>query len=89
MSDNHLDGNAVAGVLSTVFAVDVTVATGRCDGCGRMSALADTWAYVEGPGSVVRCPGCESVLLRVVQSADRTWLDLRGLAVLQLPVGDA
>jgi hypothetical protein len=31
--------------------------------------------------------GCEAVLLRVVQSADRTWLDLRGLAVLQLAVG--
>jgi hypothetical protein len=82
-----LDGNAMGGLLGQVFAVDLTAAVGRCAGCGRTGVLAETRVYVDAPGTVVRCVGCEAVLLRVVQSADRTWLDLRGLAVLQLAVG--
>jgi hypothetical protein len=84
-----LDGNAMGGLLGQVFAVDLTSAVGRCDGCGRTGVLAETRVYVDAPGTVVRCVGCEAVLIRVVQSADRTWLDLRGLAVLQLPVGSS
>jgi len=79
-----LDGNAMAGVLGEVFAVDVTTAVGRCDGCGAVSMLAETRVYVDAPGTVVRCAGCDAVLLRVVTSPDRTWLDLRGLSYLQL-----
>jgi phage FluMu protein Com len=79
-----LDGNVAGGVLAEVFAVDLTAAVGRCAGCGRTAAMAETHVYVDAPGIVVRCAGCEAVLLRVVQSPDRTWLDLRGLAVLQV-----
>ena len=86
---SFLDGNAMGGLLGQVFAVDVTSAVGRCAGCGRTGVLAETRVYVDAPGTVVRCVGCEAVLIRVVQSADRTWLDLRGLAVLQLAIGSA
>lgn len=82
-----LDGNAMGGLLGQVFAVDLTSAIGRCAGCGRTGVMAETRVYVDAPGTVVRCVGCEAVLIRVVQSPDRTWLDLRGLAVLQLSVG--
>jgi hypothetical protein len=80
----HLDGNAVAGVLGDVFAVDVTAAAGCCDGCGAVSVLAEARVYVDAPGAVVRCAGCGSVLMRVVTAPGRTWLDLRGLSYLQL-----
>jgi hypothetical protein len=43
--------------------------------------------YARAPGIVLRCPGCDAVLLRLVQDPGppgRTWLDLRGLAVLQV-----
>lgn len=80
----YLDGNAAAGVLAEVFAVDVTTALGRCDGCGATAVLAAARVYVDAPGTVVRCSSCESVLLRVVTAPGRTWLDLRGLSVLQL-----
>jgi len=79
-----IDGNAIAGMLGEVFAVEVTTAVGRCDGCGAVSVLAETRVYVDAPGTVVRCTGCDAVLLRVVTSPDRTWLDLRGLSYLQL-----
>ena len=85
MSDEtYLDGNAAAGVLSEVFAVDVTTAVGQCAGCGRVGVFADTRVYVDAPGTVVRCAGCDAVLLRVVTAPGRTWLDLRGLSYLQI-----
>jgi hypothetical protein len=80
----YLDGNAMAGVLSEVFAVDVTTAVGRCDGCGAVAVMAETRVYLDAPGTVVCCPDCDAVLVRVVTAPDRTWLDLRGLSYLQL-----
>jgi hypothetical protein len=80
----YLDGNVVAGVLGEVFAVDVTTAVGRCDGCGAVSVIAETRVYVDAPGTVVCCADCDAVLMTVVTAPGRTWLDLRGLSYLQL-----
>lgn len=80
----HLDGNVAAGELGDVFALDVTTAVGQCAGCGRRGPMSDTRVYAGGPGLVLRCVGCDAVLLRVVSAGGRRWLDLRGIAVLQL-----
>ena len=83
-SEETLDGNAAAGVLSEVFAVDVTAAIGQCAGCGQQSPLGATVAYLQAPGVVLRCRGCDHVLVRVVTSPDRQWVDISGLAVLEV-----
>jgi hypothetical protein len=83
-TDSYLDGNAAAGALREVFAVDVTAAVGRCDGCGRTEAFGAAHLYTQAPGLVARCAGCEAVLLRVVSTPGETWLDLRGLTYLRL-----
>jgi len=85
---SYLDGNAAAGALREVFAVDVTAATGRCAGCGRTEVFAAAHVYLQAPGLVARCAGCENVLLRVVVTPGQTWLDLRGLSYLRLPTPD-
>jgi hypothetical protein len=82
----HLDGNAAAGEMGELFAVDVTVAMGQCVGCGRTGRLAEAMLYVDAPGMVLRCRSCDGVLLRLVRTTDRAWLDLRGLTCLQLPL---
>lgn len=82
---SHLDGNAAAGALSELFAVDLTAAIGRCDGCGRTDVFAESRVYVNAPGTVARCSGCDAVLLRVVSTPDETYLDLRGLTYLRVP----
>lgn len=84
MSGAPLDGNAAAGVLTEVFAVDLTAAIGQCAGCGDRGPLGGAASYLEAPGAVLRCLSCDNVLVRVVASPDRYWLDLRGLVVLQL-----
>lgn len=86
MSNEHLDGNALAGSLREIFAVDVTAATGRCVGCGLTGPVATLRVYHQSPGLVARCPECDHVVLRVVRGPDRAWLDLRGTVSLEIPL---
>jgi hypothetical protein len=79
-----VDGNELGGVLGEIFAVDVTGARGACAGCGRTDVLGEARVYQHAPGLVARCPGCQSVLLRVVRGDGRAWLDLRGMTYLEI-----
>jgi Family of unknown function (DUF6510) len=82
--DDFKDGNALAGPLREIFAVELTGASGRCDSCGWVGAVAGVRVYLDAPGAVARCPGCDAVLLRLVRGPDRAWLDLRGLTCLEI-----
>jgi hypothetical protein len=81
---SYVDGNRLAGELREIFTVDVTAARGRCAGCGRVGALAETRVYPHAAGLVARCPGCDEVLLRLVRAPGRAFLDLHGLALLEV-----
>ncbi|WP_141580508.1 DUF6510 family protein [Actinomadura sp. WMMA1423] len=81
---DHVDGNALAGPLSELFAVDVTAATGRCVNCGRTGPVAELRVYDRAPGLVARCPGCGHVILRFVRTPDSAWLDLTGTVSLRV-----
>jgi len=86
---HYEDGNALAGPLREIFAVDITVATVRCASCGLTGPVATLKVYGQAgraPGSVARCPGCEAVLLRLVRGPNTAWLDLRGTVSLQIPL---
>ncbi|MEW2043551.1 DUF6510 family protein, partial [Streptomyces sp. NPDC005534] len=56
--DAHEDGNVLAGPLSEVFAVDLTVAVATCTGCGSAGPVAGLRVYGRGPGLIARCPDC-------------------------------
>jgi uncharacterized protein DUF6510 len=81
---DYLDGNAAAGELSKIFAVDVTVAEGQCAHCGTTKRFAEAHVYMQCPGVVARCAVCEQILLRLVTVRDRALLDLSGLTYLSL-----
>ena len=87
-NEAYVDGNAAAGVLREIFAVDLTAAIGRCVGCGAHAPLGAAHTYLDSPGLVLRCGGCQAVLVKVVTGSGRTWLDLRGLLVLEVVSGD-
>lgn len=86
---NYLDGNAAAGELSRIFAMDLTAAEGRCANCGARKRFAETHVYVQCPGVVARCPVCERVLLRMVNTGQRVFLDVRGMTFLSLDLDAA
>jgi len=66
-SMNYLDGNAAAGELSKVFAVDITSAEGQCANCGAKKRFAEAHLYMQCPGLIARCPLCGHVLLRLLE----------------------
>ena len=83
-ADLRLDGNAAAGVLAELFGTEMTVSWSACAGCGAERQLGALLAYVHGMGTVLRCPDCDTALLRVAEPPGRRVLDLRGLAWLQV-----
>jgi Zn finger protein HypA/HybF involved in hydrogenase expression len=78
-----LDGNAVAGLLQEVFAVEMTTATGTCASCGASEAVGATHVF-RGAGIVLRCPHCDDVLVKIVKADTRLWIDFRGVRALEI-----
>ena len=82
-ADLMLDGNAAAGLLAALFAEDVTAVPGRCADCGTVNALGALRAFVRAPGTVLRCPACDGVVLRIVETTEAIYIDARGAAYLR------
>ena len=80
----HLDGNAAAGLLREIFAVELTAATAVCEGCGREAAIAELMLYGGALGVVLRCPGCDLAMIRLAATPAGHRLDMRGVALLRI-----
>jgi hypothetical protein len=80
MEDDALrvDGNAAAGILSELFVPDLTAAQAKCAGCGTTRTIGALVVYGHGMGTIVRCPGCDAVVLRVARTPTHVWLDATG-----------
>jgi hypothetical protein len=80
-----LDGNAVAGELSEIFALDLTTAVVTCADCGATGEFAGAHVYeLDGMGTVMRCSACEGVLARMVHARGVLWIEMRGIRVLRV-----
>ncbi len=80
----YVDGNALAGPLRELFAVDMTGASGVCANCGHSGPVATMRVWQHAPGLVARCSSCDEVVFRLVRGPDRMWLDLRGTMRLEI-----
>jgi hypothetical protein len=80
---NHLDGNAAAGELTEIFAREFTEAVATCVSCGVTGAIALVHVYESGIGTVLRCPHCDSVLMRIVHMEGDIRVEMRGVRVLR------
>ena len=85
--ENKLDGNAAAGMLQAIFPFEMPLAQVTCTGCGVTNVIGATAAYMHGMGTIVRCPECDNVLIRIVHARGRYLLDMRGVRVLQMQEG--
>jgi Zn finger protein HypA/HybF involved in hydrogenase expression len=83
MDELMLDGNAVAGMLREVFAVEMTTATVTCGNCGTSGAVGAMHAF-RGAGIVLRCPHCDNALVKIVESGTRMWMDFGGMQTLEI-----
>jgi Family of unknown function (DUF6510) len=65
--DAHVDGNAMGGLLMDVFGQEMTDALARCAHCGDRNRVGAFMVYQCGPGDVMRCPSCSTVLIVAVR----------------------
>ena len=79
-----VDGNAVSGILHEIFAAEMTIVPAECASCGNVAEIGAMLAFTRGPGIVLRCPACEEVMLRIVETDSAFYLDARGVTVLRL-----
>jgi uncharacterized protein DUF6510 len=81
----RLDGNAAAGLLSEIFVPDLTAARATCAHCGAMRALGAMLVYANRMGTIMRCPECGAVVLRVVRTLTQLWIDPTGARLVVMP----
>jgi uncharacterized protein DUF6510 len=82
----RLDGNAAAGRLREVFTHEMTAALATCAGCETAGPIGALLEYGHGMGIVLRCPACDTPVLRIVPTAGLLRLDLSGILLLTIPV---
>jgi Family of unknown function (DUF6510) len=78
----RLDGNAAGGMLREVFAREMTTALATCIGCERVSPIGTLLDYGGDMGAILRCPSCDTVMLRVVSIPTGLHVDASGTAML-------
>ena len=80
-----LDGNAIAGLLREVFAVEMTTAIATCGNCGATEAVGAIHVF-RGAGIVLRCPHCDNPLMTIVEDRTRMWMSFPGVHMLEVAV---
>ena len=73
-----LDGNAAAGLLRELFALDVTAAEVTCDHCGVVAKVGEARVYGGLMGAIFHCAHCDSIVMRLVHTPVGIWFDTRG-----------
>ena len=83
MDELMLDGNAVAGDLREVFALEMTTAVGTCSGCGASEQVGAVHVF-RSAGTVLRCPHCDNVLVTIVKEDARMWIGFPGVRTVEV-----
>jgi hypothetical protein len=81
----RLDGNAAGGALRDVFTHEMTTALATCRGCGKVEPVGALLEYGHAMGLVLRCPGCNGTMLRLVSTPGWLRMDASGISMLMIP----
>lgn len=79
-----LDGNASAAVLAEIFVFEVTSAEVECAGCGAIGPVGGLALFGLDMGAVLRCRGCDQVVMRVSHVGGGRWMDFRGMRSMRV-----
>jgi DNA-directed RNA polymerase subunit RPC12/RpoP len=79
-NDSHLilDGNAAAGLLQEIFALEITTAQIQCNTCDSVGAVGSLRFYAAAVGAVLRCPNCDARRMIAVRTPHGRWLEMTG-----------
>ena len=80
--DMRLDGNEAGGSLSEIFVPEMTAARVTCVGCSSAHTMATLLRYGQEMGVILRCPTCNTAMLRMVRVRDRLHVDVSGTSFI-------
>jgi hypothetical protein len=83
--ERHVDGNAIAGLLVEVFGREMTDVRGQCAACGTINAVGALLVYRSGPGDVIVCPACTTIVLVVSDLPDGPQLHVVAMSWVESP----
>ena len=84
MMDNKLDGNAAGGILQEIFPFEMTLVQATCANCEKTNVVGALAVYMHGMGTIMRCPSCDHVLIRVAHVKENYRLDMQGVRLLRI-----
>ena len=76
-----LDANATVGLLYEIFGVEMTAAPTSVPIAAMKQRSARYLPSRMARGIILRCSGCEHVVLRIVQTPDEIILDARARSI--------
>jgi NAD-dependent SIR2 family protein deacetylase len=82
----RLDGNAAGALLAEVFRCEPSMARAVCSGCGAIAPVGALWAYGLEMGAVLRCPVCDTAIMRLGAAGTAIVVDLRGAVSVRFEV---
>ncbi|WP_243074724.1 DUF6510 family protein [Microbacterium sp. SS28] len=65
----HVDGNALAGILAEFMSADASTLRITCRHCGAHDPMGEVVVERDDAGSIVRCRGCSHTLLVILRDA--------------------
>ena len=84
--ETRLDGNVAAGLLAEVFCREPSTTAVVCAGCGADGPIGALLAYGLEMGAILRCPNCDTAVLRVGAAGGMVWMDVRGAVSLRVEI---
>lgn len=76
----RLDGNCLGGLLAEIFRFDMSNAETVCGGCEMVRPVGALLVYRHEMGAVVRCAGCDHVLMQIAALPGKYRLNLSGMS---------
>lgn len=79
----RLDGNAASGLLGEIFGFEMSAVLASCAGCEKIAPIGALMTYRHEMGTILRCEGCDNVLMQITQIRGKYRLNLNGLKGLE------
>lgn len=83
-NDLRLDGNAVSGLLGEIFGREMSTVRVVCAGCAAVKPIAALMVHRHGMGTILRCEGCDEMIMCITLIYGKYRLSCSGLYALEL-----
>ncbi len=82
--DLRLDGNAAGGLFQEIFGFEMSTVKTVCAACAAEKPIGALIVYRHGMGTVLRCEGCDNVLMCIACIRGKYRLNFSGMSAFEI-----